>query len=160
MMRTCMAAAPAALLLTAFLGIFYDVGGVVVPAVTALVVVAGIVVLLGALVARRAGGGEPLAHIHAGEDALVERHEAGHMRAARKLGGSPVRLDKYTVRAHLPSSAPVEHWIAFLHAGRVAAGTRAGCQGDESNERMMARRYSDKPSKALRDGRALARRLV
>lgn len=79
-----------------------------------------------------------------GERRVIARHEAGHVAAARALGGKVVSAEVYDgnegglVRAQLPGCGPGPS-ITFLRAGRYAAGTSRGASADMSSERRLLR---------------------
>lgn len=90
------------------------------------------VVLLGlARQARRAVTG----HTHTGPVSLSARHEAGHMAAARHVGGrvTSARLHRDgsgLVTARIPDDA--RSTVTFLLAGAAAAGTDRGAELDHA----------------------------
>lgn len=75
-------------------------------------------------------------HLHADKPGDIELHEGGHAVAARKLGGRVVSAwvsadrTRGLVRALIPNTP--EAAVAFLRAGRRAAGTGAGCGADDA----------------------------
>lgn len=128
------------------------------------------VLLVGGLVvavAARGGGGRATSgrmvagHAH-GTRRLIARHEAGHVAAARAVGGRVISATaddrEGLVRAQVPD---VRASITFLRAGRYAAGTRRGCWGDEQAERAELRDVPRGERRQLvRDADRDARRIV
>jgi hypothetical protein len=85
-------------------------------------------------------------HAHGGNRALVAQHEAGHAVAARALGGRVRSAEVYRnggglVTWDMPAnlSSPQNN-VTFLLAGQYAAGTRAGCGGDQATIRSELRK--------------------
>jgi hypothetical protein len=109
-----------------------------------------------------AGGRYVAGHAH-GERKLISRHEAGHAVVARAVGGR-VRSATMTdndglVRARIPDD-PVKV-VAFLAAGRYAAGTGRGCSADYAAIRKELRGVPSKHRGQVKcDGLRLARRTV
>ena len=110
---------------------------------------------------RVASGRAVVRHAH-GDRRTIAWHEAGHVVAARAVGGrghSAVASDtEGLVQATVPD---VRASVTFLRAGRYAAGTRRGCWGDEQAERAELR---DVPradrGQLVRDADRDARRIV
>ena len=127
----------------------------------AALVVAGLLTTTG----RLAIGG----HLHAGTRSTTARHEAGHVVAARAVGG---RVKSAQVHGnggglvrwtgiHGSEREQVVANIAFLRAGRYAAGTGEGCGGDDESVRKMLKYLPPaERSAALREGEAQGRRIV
>lgn len=112
---------------------------------------------------RLAGGRAVMGHGH-GTQRIISRHEAGHAAAARALGGRVRSMRMWSdgglVQATLPTSDP-QAAITFLRAGRYAAGTGAGCSGDDD---LVRRELRDVPradrARVRRDADRDARRIV
>jgi hypothetical protein len=131
---------------------------------------AGMVVLLALVVAtlgaRRTNtvttaGRMAVGHAH-GDRGVIARHEAGHVAAARAVGGQVISAtasnSEGLVRAVVPD---VRASVTFLRAGRYAAGTRRGCGGDECAERAELRDVPRGERRQLvRDADRDARRIV
>ena len=108
-------------------------------------------------------------HSHAGTRRSTARHEAGHVVAARKVGGRVKSANVYDNGGGLVTWTGVNGTdreqvvanIAFLRAGRYAAGTGAGCGGDDATVRQLLRYLptTDRAA-AKREGEAEARRIV
>ena len=111
----------------------------------------------------------PSGHAHSGTRARVAKHEAGHVVAARRVGGRVKSADVYAGGGGLVTWTGINGSereqvvanIAFLRAGRYAAGTGAGCSGDDAAVRQMLRYLptTDRAA-AQRAGEAEARRIV
>ncbi|MGH3611385.1 MAG: hypothetical protein ACRDRK_01935 [Pseudonocardia sp.] len=108
-------------------------------------------------------------HAHAGpvvKSARREaaRHEAGHMAAARYVGGrvTSARLNPDGggyVEARIPDTPRAR--VAFLLAGAEAAGTTRGAEDDfAAVDRELARLSGGERHQVLRDARSDARRIV
>lgn len=104
-------------------------------------------------------------HVHGGRRATIARHEAGHAAAARALGGRVESAVVYPgerggmVYARIPDG-PLPA-VTFLAAGEMAAGTSAGCGGDQAEVRRELRGLpSAERARIVRQGRADARRIV
>lgn len=122
--------------------------------------VIGVVVLFFARRATRTATG----HAHVGPLSLSARHEAGHMVAARYVGGHVTSAQLYRdgggfVQARIPDKP--QSVVTFLLAGALAAGTDRGAEDDFA---AVDRELSEVPigerSRVLRDARADARRIV
>jgi Peptidase M50B-like len=146
------------------------------------------VIVVGLLIAQRPDGGGWLVgalavaalltaggrlaiggHLHGGPRSVVARHEAGHVVAARAVGGRVKSAQVYgngggLVRwtgIHGSEREQVVANIAFLRAGAYAAGTREGCSGDDASVRQMLKYLPPaERSAALREGEAQGRRIV
>lgn len=112
----------------------------------ALLVAAGALIVLGLACRVRAGVG---GHAHGSNRARVATHEAGHVVAARALGGRVLSAEVYSnggglVTWNMPAKVhSAETNVAFLLAGQYAAGTSAGCSGDQAEIRRQLRGMPD-----------------
>jgi hypothetical protein len=109
-----------------------------------------------------AGGRYATGHGH-GDRKLIAQHEAGHAVVATAIGGrvksAELGNDWGLVRAEVPDD-DVKH-VAFLAAGRFAAGTGRGCSADDDAIRRVLRQVpSNTRGQVRRDGIRLARRTV
>jgi hypothetical protein len=101
-------------------------------------------------------------HMHGGRRRTRAIHEAGHYVAAKAVGGGGdgVELTRRggQVNAHLPN-AKAE--IVFQLAGGMAAGTGAGCSGDNAEARRALNEYPPgQRARVWREAQAEARRIV
>lgn len=120
---------------------------------------------------RRKVGGQHLAgrsvrmrgHSHGPAGPRTARHEAGHMAAARGLGGRVVsaRADEHGgfVEARLPGDPRSR--VAFWLAGQYAAGTSRGAEVDDSLiSAELVRVPRGQRGRVRRDAERMARRVV
>lgn len=109
-----------------------------------LAVIGGLLVLTVArpAVGRVVGGRAVDVTGHAHGPGLIEVHEAGHVAAARALGGRVRSAEVWAggglVRAVLPDSSP-QTAVTFLLAGKRAAGTSTGASADDAEIRRELR---------------------
>lgn len=126
---------------------------------------------VGLWVRRKVGGGRHLAgrsvrmrgHSHGPAGPRTARHEAGHMAAARGLGGRVVsaRADEHGgyVEARMPGDPRSR--VAFWLAGQYAAGTSRGAGVDDSLIRAeLGRVPRGQRGGVRRDAERMARRVV
>lgn len=125
----------------------------------AALLVAAVVLVVATRSMRTATG-----HAHAGSVPKSARHEAGHMAAARYVGGrvTSARLKPDGggyVEARIPDNPRAR--VAFLLAGAEAAGTTRGAGDDfAAVDRELARLSGGERHQVLRDARSDARRIV
>jgi hypothetical protein len=121
------------------------------------------------IVRSKPKGGGVTGHVHGGRRSVVARHEAGHVVAARAVGGRVRSADIHTDGGGLvtwemtaqPLDEEVRSNITFLRAGQYAAGTGEGCRPDQRSVTRQVRRLpSSERAAALRDGEREARRIV
>jgi hypothetical protein len=107
-------------------------------------------------------------HAHGGTRARIATHEAGHVVAARAVGGrvTSARMDDHGGRVQWDMSSrnlvdEITSNVAFLRAGELAAGTRSGCGGDRASVKQQLRRLpSGQRGVVLRAGEQKARQIV
>ncbi|HEY9354636.1 MAG TPA: hypothetical protein VIP28_15345 [Nocardioides sp.] len=108
-------------------------------------------------------------HAHGGNRARVAQHEAGHVVAARAVGGRVRSARLHSNGGGLvtwdmsarPLAEEVESNLAFLKAGELAAGTTEGCSGDQAAIRRQLRRLpAGERSAAQSRANAKARSIV
>jgi hypothetical protein len=124
--------------------------------------------VLGARVRTRArciGGARMVLHTRGNDDVEVAAwHEAGHVRLARRVGGSVSGAAVYpdgsgVTWLSLPRGATPAQQIAVDVAGEVASGTAAGCGSDHRyRDRVLAKLPSRDRANTSAEGYALARR--
>lgn len=100
-------------------------------------------------------------HFHGGRGMSRTRatHEAGHYVAGRAVGASTtIRPDGNVDARGLPNARAQ---IVFQLAGRYAAGTGAGCSGDDASIRAALNEYpADQRARVMRGAEREARRIV
>lgn len=110
--------------------------------------------------ARRAVTG----HTHVGPVSLSARHEAGHMAAARYVGGEVTSARLYRdgsglVQARVPDNPRAV--VTFLLAGAAAAGTDRGAEFDQAAiQEVLDRVPAAERGRVLRKARADTDRIV
>ena len=125
---------------------------------------------VGWLVARRGSRTSAVVgHSHGDERATIAVHEAGHVVAARAVGGTvtSARMNDHSGRVKWTAPDPnslvteVTQNVAFLRAGEYAAGDDGGCGGDRSSVKQQLRRLpSGQRSVVRRAGEQRARQIV
>jgi hypothetical protein len=111
------------------------------PAVGVGVAVLVVALCAGGVVRGRSG---VAGHAHGGDRRRVAIHEAGHVVAARKLGGRVLSASLSGGGGLVTWDMPVKVYsaqtnVAFLLAGKYAAGTSKGCGGDRAAIRRELR---------------------
>lgn len=107
-------------------------------------------------------------HAHGGTRARIAVHEAGHVVAARAVGGRVLkaRMSDHDGYVQWDMSGrdlerEVQSNLTFLKAGEVAAGTGAGCGSDRDAYRQELRRLpSEARGKVRSRADSEARRIV
>lgn len=95
-------------------------------------------------------------HAHGGARGQVATHEAGHVVAARALGGRVLSAELHRdggglVTWDMPARvAGAKTNVAFLLAGQYAAGTSRGCGGDRAAVRRELRQVPAAERAAVR----------
>lgn len=128
----------------------------------------GVMLLLAAVAAwPRPKARSVIGHSHGGSRSA--RHEAGHVAVARGLGG---KVHSATLRANgsgwteaTLSREDPQAAVAFLAAGRLASGTRAGCASDDAHiakvlrevprrDRAQVRRAGEREARSILSSRS------
>ena len=127
------------------------------------------------VVALLLGGGVKVAtsrtvagHAHGGTRARIATHEAGHVVAARAVGGRVLDArmsnhDGYVSwdMSHRDLAEEVASNLTFLKAGEIAAGSGEGCGSDRAAYRQELRRLpSNVRGKVRSHAESHARRIV
>lgn len=100
------------------------------------------------------GGGKRHAtgHAHGGNRRTRAVHEAGHYVAAYKVGGyvSSADLARRGGQVQARNLPNAQASATFFLAGRYAAGTGAGCSGDDADARAAINEYPPSERSARR----------
>nr|WP_168172089.1 hypothetical protein [Pseudonocardia sp. AL041005-10] len=126
-------------------GLVLLAAGRTVPGVVTLGLAVAVLVLVSR--ARAALARPAVGHAHGAGRALL-RHEGGHLHAASKVGArvrsATVSKDSGLVELHRADVDRMSsrQYMAFMKAGRAAAGSAVGCSADDANVRDERRRMS------------------
>jgi hypothetical protein len=96
-------------------------------------------------------------HTHGGRRRVRAIHEAGHYVAAQAVGGyvAGAELTRHGGVVHARNLPNAQAQATFLYAGRYAAGTGAGCSGDDADADAAINEY---PARERARRRAAAQR--